>query len=84
MKAFPELDKYLRLEQGFEAGLVLHSWMGPQHMVRPLADIPGVYFSISGHSLRSDKKAAAMVKEVEPGSAVLPAASRALFCQCCS
>ena len=64
VKAFPELQKYLLKEQSFEAGLVLHSWMGPQHMVAPLAAIPGVHFSISGHSLRSDSKAAAMLRAV--------------------
>lgn len=66
MKAFPELQRSLQQHNSFDAGLVLHSWMGPQHLVAPLARIPGVYFSLSGHSLRSDKKAAAMVKQV-PG-----------------
>lgn len=64
VKAFAELQKFVQQEQPFNAGLLLHSWSGPQHMVAPLAAIPNVYFSISGHSLRSDKKAAGMLKEV--------------------
>ena len=64
--AFAELQSILRQEGGFEAGLILHSWMGPQHLVPALAAIQGVHFSISGRSLRSDKRAPAMLKQVLP------------------
>ena len=63
VKAFPELQRYLQEERQFDAGLILHSWMGPAQMVPALAAIPGVHFSISGHSLRSEKKAGDMLKE---------------------
>ncbi|KAK9815184.1 hypothetical protein WJX73_010258 [Symbiochloris irregularis] len=64
VKAFPELKRHLEQEQPFGAGVILHSWAGPAAMVKPLAAIPGVHFSISGHSLRSEKKAGPMLKEI--------------------
>lgn len=55
----------MQQEGPFPAGLVLHSWAGSNEMVKQLARIDGVYFSLSGHSLRlSDQKLKAMLREV--------------------
>lgn len=54
-----------RQEGPFPAGMVLHSWAGSNEMVKQLARIEGVYFSLSGHTLRlTDKKLGPMLREV--------------------
>lgn len=68
VKAFPELQAMLQQEEeGFPAGLILHSWQGSAQMVPALAAVPGVHFSVSGFTLRSEKKAPAMLKQVSAG-----------------
>ena len=64
VKAAPQLLKLAREEAPFPAGLVLHSFLGPADLVKPFAGIQGCYFSISGHSLRSPKKAPGIVSQV--------------------
>lgn len=56
----------MQQEGPFPAGLVLHSWAGSSEMVKQLARIDAVYFSLSGHTLRlSDQKLKAMLREVK-------------------
>ncbi|KAK9819892.1 hypothetical protein WJX72_003684 [[Myrmecia] bisecta] len=65
VKAFGKLQEMLQQLGAFPHGLILHSWIGPAEMVRPLAAIEGVYFSLSGHITRqSHDKAAAMVAKI--------------------
>ncbi|BDA41791.1 Uncharacterized metal-dependent hydrolase YabD [Coccomyxa sp. Obi] len=65
VRAFGSLSSMLHEEGPFPAGLVLHSWAGSNEMVKQLARIEGVYFSLSGHSLRlSDQKLKAMLREI--------------------
>lgn len=61
VRAFGKLLEIIRQEGPFPAGLILHSWGGPAEMVPPLAAIPGVYFSFSGHRTR---KAPEKIKEM--------------------
>ena len=64
MKAGTQLLKMSQEEGPFPAGLVLHSFLGPPHLVKPFSEIQGCYFSISGHSLRSPKKAPQLLSQV--------------------
>ena len=78
VKAGTQLLKLAREQGPFPAGLVLHSFLGPADLVKPFAGIEGCYFSISGHSLRSPKKAPSMISQVtdqQPCSTSSPAAS---------
>ena len=75
VKAASQLLKLVQREGPFPAGLILHSFLGPADLIRPFAAVDGVHFSISGHSLRSPKRAPALVSQVWP-------AFRA--CNCCS
>ena len=52
MRAYGKLLELVQAAGPFPAGLVLHSWAGPPEMVGPLAKIPGVHFSLSGHLTR--------------------------------
>lgn len=67
MRAAGALLAVLREEGPFPRGLLLHSWAGPAALVGPLAAIPGVHFSLSGHLTRQPlAKARAMVQLVRP------------------
>ena len=57
----------------FPAGLVLHSWAGSAEVTKQLAEIEGVYFSISGHTFNlSDKKLTPMLQQVRLASLPYP------------
>ncbi|KAK9846339.1 hypothetical protein WJX81_001876 [Elliptochloris bilobata] len=59
------LAEELRAVGGFEHGLVLHSWAGHAESTRQLAALPGVHFSLSGHTLRlAPRKLAPMLAQI--------------------
>ena len=65
VQAFGAVAEATRAVGGFPAGLVLHSWAGHAEVTRQLAALPGVYFSLSGHTLRlSPRKLAPMLAQV--------------------
>ena len=68
MQAFGAVADALRAVGGFPAGLVLHSWAGHAEVTRQLAALPGVHFSLSGHTLRlAPRKLAPMLAQVRVG-----------------
>ena len=65
VRAFGQMQEIVRHEGQFPAGAVLHSWAGSAESTRQLARIPGVFFSLSGHSLnQSERKLVPMLQEV--------------------
>lgn len=65
MGAFGKLQELLQQHSPFPDGLILHSWIGPADMVKSLAKLQGVFFSLSGHLTRmSKKKYEPMIKQV--------------------
>ena len=52
VRAYGKLLELVQAAGPFPAGLLLHSWAGPPEMVGPLAKVPGVHFSLSGHLTR--------------------------------
>ena len=71
MSAFGKLQELLQQYSPFPDGLILHSWIGPADMVKGLAKLEGVFFSLSGHLTRmSKKKYEPMIKQVN-ASAVM-------------
>ena len=68
MQAFGAVAEAARGVGGFPAGLVLHSWAGHAEVTRQLAALPGVHFSLSGHTLRlAPRKLAPMLARVRVG-----------------
>ena len=66
VKAAPQLLALARDEGPFPSGLVLHSFLGPADFIKPFCAIEGSYFSMSGHCLRSAKKAPDLISQVWP------------------
>ena len=65
VQAFGAVAEAARAVGGFPAGLVLHSWAGHAEVTRQLAALPGVHFSLSGHTLRlAPRKLAPMLAQV--------------------
>lgn len=65
VSAFGKLQELLQRYSPFPDGLILHSWIGPADMVKSLAKVEGVFFSLSGHLTRmSKKKYEPMIKQV--------------------
>ena len=63
--AFGKLLELVQQHGPFPAGVILHSWTGQAEMVKALAKVPGVHFSLSGHSVStSKKKYEPMIKQV--------------------
>ena len=68
VSAFGKLQELVQQRSPFPDGLILHSWIGSAEMVKALAKVPGVYFSLSGHLTNlSRKKSDPMVKQVFVG-----------------
>lgn len=63
--AYGQMLETVQQEGPFPEGLLLHSWAGSAEMTRSLCGQPGVFFSLSGHSLRlHPAKLQAMLLEV--------------------
>ena len=68
VQAFGPVADALRAVGGFPAGLVLHSWAGHAEVTRQLAALPGVHFSLSGHTMRlAPRRLAPMLAQVRVG-----------------
>lgn len=65
VQAFGKLQSIVQEEGPFPHGLILHSCKGNAELVKQLAKVQGVYFSLSGHTMSmSSKKLSSMLHMV--------------------